>query len=226
MKLQLLHGPANSSSRKKLISIASGFEKSNTVIFESGTEIQTILGNLMTNSLLVEEQLFILENPSEDFTNYSLTPIPYPDKVGTSSTYSLVFWFDHEVSEKKPIYQWVKKSRGEIIFFPEGKETSIFPLLDYLAIGDKKAFLEIKKLREFEIHYIITMIFYLLRSLVVTPKNTPLFVKNKLERQRKILTLERLKRLYKDVLEIDYKLKSGLLDREQSEFLLLNLFYQ
>ena len=121
--------------------------------------------------------------------------------------------------------EWVKKN-GQILFFPEGKEVSVFPLLDHLANGDKKAFLEIKKLKNggFDIFYIITMVFYLLRNLVSTPKTAPQFVKDKLVRQRKNFSLERLTNLYKEILEIDFKIKSGLLEKDQAEFLLVNKF--
>lgn len=213
MKLLLLHGLASKASRQKLISIKDKFNKANVLVFESGVDPQTILGNLMTGSLLKEEQLFILENPEGDFINYPLNDSP--DK--------LVLWFDHEVSAKKAILEWIRKSKGEILFFPESKESSIFPFLDYLATADKKAFLEQDK-SNFDVHYTITMVYYLLRNLAVTPKNAPSFVKQKLERQRKSFSLQRLKDLYKDIIEIDFKIKSGLLETDQAKFQLINLF--
>ena len=136
MKLQLLHGPALSSSRAKLLSIKQKFDPNNVVMFDPSTSsgqgsVENIQAVLMTPSLLSEEQLIILENPDETFTDYTLYPIPY----------TLIFWFDHEVLNKKPIMEWVKKEQGELLFFPEAKEVSVFPFLDLLASGDKKAFL-------------------------------------------------------------------------------------
>ena len=95
-----------------------------------------------------------------------------------------------------------------------------------MAADNTKAFLEIKKLKMagFDIYYIMTMVFYLLRNLVASPKNAPDFVKQKLMRQRKNFNLERLIFLYKEVLQIDFKLKSGLIEVEQAEFSLVNLF--
>ena len=216
MRLLLLHGLAISSSRARLISIKQKFNTNNVITFEIGVSIQDVLGSLMTLSLLSDERLIVLENPPEDFTDYTLYPIPY----------TLIFWFDHEVSEKKPIMEWVKKSKGEILFFPESKEVSVFPFLDHLAYGDKKAFLELDRLKKagFDVHYFTTMIFYLLRNLAATPKTAPQFVRQKLERQRKNFTPDRVTKLYKYVLEIDFKLKSGLLEKEQAEFLLVNKF--
>lgn len=216
MKKQLLlHGAAINNSRSKLSEIRQKFDINNVVIFDSGSDISQILGNLITTSLLPEEKLFILENPDETFTNYSLIP----------DNYILVFWFDHELSEKKPILDYVKKN-GQVLFFPENKEVSVFPFLDYLANKDSKAFLEIQKLKKsgFDIFYLITMTFYLLRNLTTTPKTAPQFVREKLERQRKNFDLEKITKLYKNVLEIDFKLKSGLLEKPQAEFLLASKF--
>ena len=178
--------------------------------------VENIQAVLMTPSLLSEEQLIILENPDETFTDHTLYPIPY----------TLIFWFDHEVLNKKPIMEWVKKEQGELLFFPEAKEVSVFPFLDLLASGDKKAFLEMDKLKKanYDTQYFITMIFYLLRSLAVIPKNALPFVKQKLERQRKRFNLEKIENLYKDILKIDFKIKSGLMEKDQAEFLLINKF--
>lgn len=216
MKLLLLHGSAKIASRKKLIDIKQKFDTNNVIVFEEGANLQTILGSLSTPSLFSNEQLMILENPSEDFTNYQLP----------TGNYQLILWVDHEVSEKKPVMEFIKKLKGEVLFFPEAKEVSIFPFLDQLAVKDKRAFLEINKLKKagFDTQYFITMIFYLLRILAVTPKSAPAFVKNKLERQRKNFSLEKIKELYKDILEIDFKIKSGLLEKSQAEFLLVNKF--
>ncbi len=216
MMLHLLHGPAINSSRNKLWQLRSKFLADNVTVFEKGQDLGVILTCLSSQSIFDGERLVILENPPEDFTNY---PLAY-------ATYSLVLWFDHEVSEKKPVFEWLKKSKGQMLFFPEGKEVSVFPFLDYLVMGDKKAFLEIEKLKKagFDIHYLITMTFYLLRNLIATPKNAPQFVKDKLEKQRKSFTQNKVINLYRNVLEIDFKLKSGLMEKDHAEFSLVNLF--
>jgi len=216
MKLLLLHGPAINNSRLRLSAFKQKFGDSEVVVYESGAGIQEIMGGLLTVPLLSEQRLTILENPPEDLALSILD----------SGDLTLIFWFDHEVSEKSKVLDWVKKNKGEILFFPEAKEVSVFPFLDCLVVKDKKAFLEIEKLKKggFDIHYLLTMVFYLLRNLVVTPKNAPDFVKRKLIKQRAGFSREKLINLYKDVLEIDFKIKSGLLEKPQAEFLLVNKF--
>lgn len=213
-KLLLLHGPAVNNSRVKLFALRQKFDTNNVIIFDEGAKIDEILGNLNTFSLFPEEKIFILENPSEDFINY-------PQISNT-----IILWFDHTVTEKKPIMGWVKNVKGEVLFFPESKEISVFPLLDYLANKDQKAFLEIQKLKNggFDIFYFLTMTFYLLRNLVFTPKNAPTFVRQKLEKQKKNFDLQQITKLYKEMLDLDFKLKSGLLEQKQAEFLLVNKF--
>lgn len=212
--LLLLHGPAIKFSRLRLTAIKQKFVANNVVVYESGASIQEIMGGLMTIPLLVEPRLIILENPPEDIIFDSLTPGDF---------LTLLLWFDHEVGEKKPVMEWVKKSKGQIFYFPESREVSVFPFLDYLAGNDQKAYLELEKLKKagFDIQYFLTMVCYLLRTLVVTPKTAPQFVKDKLIRQRKNFSLERIIKLYQDVLEIDFKIKAGLLEKPQAEFLLV-----
>ncbi|MCR4306325.1 MAG: hypothetical protein NUV73_04560 [Candidatus Daviesbacteria bacterium] len=205
----LLHGPAINASRRKLQELKKKFSPDNIVVFEEGTALQIILGSLLTPSLFPNQQLIVLENPSEDLLNCNLSTVPC----------FLILWFDHEID--------IKRWPGfEMLFFPEAREISVFPFLDFLAAKDQKAFLEMEKLKQagFDIHYCLTMTFYLLRNLAVTPKNAQNFVREKLKRQRKNFPPERIVAFYKDLLEIDFKIKSGLLEKPQAEFLLINKF--
>lgn len=218
MTLLLLHGSATNASRKRLQELKKKFDPDNIVVFEEGTDLQIIKGSLLTSPIFSDQQLIILENPPEGLTDYTLYPAPYvsAESGKASSAYTLILWFDHEVDAKK----W---PGFEPLFFPEAKEISVFPFLDYLASKDKRALLEIEKLKQagFDIHYCLTMVFYLLRNLIATPKNAPDFVKRKLIKQRAEFDREKITRLYKDILEIDFKIKSGLLEKPQAEFLLV-----
>ncbi len=214
MRLLLLHGEAIASSRKKLLEIKQKFDSNNVVVFEKGVEVSDVSGTLQTVSIFEEERLIILENPPDDFV---FDPSPL--------IYHLVLWFDHEVPEKKPVMEWVKKE-GQILYFPEAKKTTIFSFLNKLGMKDKGAFIELNKLKKegLDTQYIIIMIFYLLRNLVVSPKGAKEFIKNKNAGMRKNFSPDELINLYKEVLEIDFKIKSGLLEKDQAQFSLINLF--
>lgn len=209
MMLLLLHGPAIEASRRKLQELKKKFNQDNVVVFEKGEDLGTILTNLQSVSFFDGERLVIVENPSDDLS--SLIP--------DSNSLKLILWFDHEVDTKK----WPE---FEPLFFPEAREVSVFPFLNYLAAKDQKAFLEIEKLKNagFDIHYFLTMVFYLLRNLVYTPKSAKDFVRKKNARMRANFSQQELVYLYKFVLETDFKIKSGFLEKPQAEFLLVNKF--
>lgn len=217
MKLVLLHGSAINASRIKLQELKNKNHPDNVLVFAKGESVETVLINLQSVSLFEGERLIAWENPPEDLS-FDLSRV--------TSQLSFVLWFDHEISEKKPVMQWFKQNNGQILYFPEAKEPSVFPFLDLLAAKDKKAFLELTKLKSvgFDTYYFITMVFYLLRNLAVTPKNAPQFVRDKLQRQRRDFDREQIIKLYKTVLEIDFKIKSGLLEKEQADFILVNMF--
>lgn len=218
MKLHLLHGPALNSSRLKLNQIKKDFNPDNISEFGEGASIQDFLGSLQTMPMFSEERAIILENPPEELTFDS------SDSSGSSVT--LIIWFDHEVSEKKEILKSVQNLKGQILFFPEVKEISVFPLLDLLANQDKKAFLELDKLKKagFDNQYLITMVFYMLRTLVSPNKNAPDFVKKKIAIQKQNFSDSDIKNMYKYILDLDYKIKNGLIEGDQAEFSLVNGF--
>lgn len=209
MKQLLLHGPAIKASRIKLQQLKDKFHQDDIVVFDSLANIGQVMANLMEIPMFSQDRLIIWENPPEDFSYQQLL----------TTNCQLILWFDHQVDTKKwPGY--------EVMVFEESREASVFPFLDCLANKDKKALTEIKKLKDsgFDTYYFLTMVFYLLRNLVITPKNAPQFVKDKLQRQRKNFSQEEITKLYKDILEIDFKIKSGLLEKDQAEFLLISRF--
>lgn len=217
MKVVALHGPAINVSREKLIALKSKFNSQNIQVFDSGSNLKDVMGNLMTLPLIPEPRLIILENIGEDL------PL---DKLSDSDDLTLIFWFEKELGEKSNILKFVKNNKGEILNFPEGKELSVFPFLDNLGNKDKKAWLELEKLKKggADTQYLITMILYLLRSLVAPNKNAPSFVKEKIARQQRNFPENSVKDLYRFVLETDFKIKSGLIEKDQAEFLIINKF--
>lgn len=213
MKQVILHGPAVTSSRKKLLDLKQKFDPNNVVVFDSSTGSEQIIASLQTLYMFGEERLVVVENPQDDlFLNLPSTAYNLPA--------TLVVWFDHEI-KKLP-----DKKDIEILFFPEAKEISVFPFLDILANKNPEALLELRKLKKggFDSQYIITMIFYLLRSLIYIPKTSPEFVKRKVSKQRENFPQDTVRELYKYVIETDFKIKQGLIEPEHAEFLLVSKF--
>jgi DNA polymerase III delta subunit len=216
MKLILLHGNAIKASRIKMQELRNKFQTDNVMVFDSSEDLQKILTNLQSISIFEEERLIILENPSEDFANYNLS----------NATSGLILWFDRTLPEKSPLLKFVKNQKGEILFFPESREITIFPFLDSLGNRSKTAFLELDKLKKtgMDTQYIITMIFYLLRSLIVTPFKATEFVRNKNSNMRAKFKEWEIKDIYRFILEIDFKIKSGLIDLSNAELMIVDKF--
>ncbi len=217
MKVVVLHGPGKTGSRNKLLEIKQKYTDENVVVLPGGVTEMELKSALNTDSLFSEERLVIIENPSESFKLEGLS--------GAEGV-TLVIWLDKDLDARKSLFKSLKEFGAQLLNFPEAKEMSVFPFLDNLADGKKEAFLELKKLNEagYDSQYYITMIFYMLRSLVATPKNAPSFVKQKLSRQRGRFSESDLTELYKFVLETDFKIKSGLIENDQAQFLLVNRF--
>jgi hypothetical protein len=216
MKLHLLHGPALHSSRNKLKSIKDKFSPESVLVFEEGSNPRDILGSLANLPMFEEDRLIVLENPADDL---ELVAENFSNVV-------LALWFDKELTSKSRILKFVSEKKGEILFFDERREISVFPFLDFLANKDPKAYIELRKLKSagFEIQYFITMVLYLLRSLAVTPRNAPDFIKRKLATQRTNFNQQEIIGKYHFVLELDSKIKNGLVEVSNAEVLLVNSF--
>ena len=131
MKLLLLHGPAIETSRRKLQELKKQFNLDSVVVFDSEASAGQVVADFLTVPMFSEKRLIIWENPSEVFT----LPTTNDQLPAT-----MVLWFDREVDVKKwPGY--------EPLFFPEAKEVSVCPFLDFLAAKDQKAFLEMEKFK-------------------------------------------------------------------------------
>lgn len=213
--LVLLHGPANVASRSYLANFKTKFVSVDIVVFEKGANVEDIKTSLQSISFLSAERLIVIENPSESFSIEGLV----------DSSVTAIIWFDHEIKKEKQILQYIQEN-GEVVYFSESKEVTVFSFLDLLGAKNNKAFVELQRLKKagFDTVYLITMILYLLRSLSVEKGNAPRFVQEKIERQKKNFSQAEIIRLYEQVLCLDYKVKTGEIEKDQAEFSLVSEF--
>ncbi len=216
MKQLLLHGPAKTASRAKLIQLKSEFDADSISTFDESVGNSVIIAAWQTGSMFGEERTIILENP-----DLELDVTPAFDLV------NLLVWIDKDAS-KSAIYKSFLNSQKTVMFFPETQEVTVFPWLDLLGNRDKRAFVEIEKLKKngFDIYYFLTMAFYLLRNLTVMPSKLSAFQREKLKKQRTKFGPDELVKIYQALLELEYKLKSGLIEKSQAEFVLVNQFME
>ncbi len=203
MNLIFLHGPAISASRAHLSRLKAGFNVDNILVLEKNTSIGSLILAVSNNSLFAQERLVIIENPGDDL---ALDNLVIPEEV------SLVLWADHEVSQTKQVMKSIRALKGQITYYSEAKETSIFPLLDLLAARSNRAYIELAKIKQagFDLQYIIVMALYLLRK--------------ELKLSQSHFSREEIIEFYRLILEIDFRFKSGLLDADEAEFELIKIF--
>lgn len=163
--------------------------------------------NLSGGGLFDEKRLVILEDVD---MGVSLDDIP------DSLNLTVVLKFLKPLPATSNILKWVMQKKGLIFNLTEKNEVSIFPFLD--ALVEKRAERVLpqldKLLRDFGGQYLLTMITFALRRLVATPKTLPPFVLNKIVSQKRSFTMDKIKNLYRECLETDFKVKSGKIDEK------------
>ena len=178
----------------------------------SQKEIDLLSGQ---SSLFSEKRLIIIDNPAE----FSF------EKLNGDENLSLILKFSKTLPSSSLIIKNSLKYSPQITAFPEEKEQTIFPFLDNLAEKNPKGLLSLEALmREYGSQYLLTMIAFLLRRFVVTPKKLPEFVLKKIANQRKNFSPERIKELYLKTIETDFKIKSGILEEAMAVKLLTQEF--
>jgi hypothetical protein len=120
--------------------------------------------------------------------------------------------FTKQLEKSSPILKKAADIKAEIISFEDRNQNSIFPFLDLLGNLNPKAFTEFEKnYQEFGGQYLITMIAYFLRRMVLL-KTASDFMKTKITQQKKNFPEERIKILYRELILTDYNVKKGLTD--------------
>ncbi len=214
MNLLILYGNGLVAMQEKITSVKKNFDLT-SIVEISGKELsfnQAVL-NLSTPTLFSDKRLIILENFDETIQL---------DKIPDDDSLTVVIKFAKSIPSSSQLFSQAAKLKAQIIFFNEEKEISIFPFLDYLTNKDAKAltFLD-KLLKEYGSQYILTMLFYMLRRLVLTPKNTSTFNLKKIEKGKINFPKDKMAYFYQEIITTDFKIKSGLMDEKQGLNLLV-----
>lgn len=212
MKLIIFHGPGVVAMNEQVIAVKKQFDPLTTVELGKGATFESISTQTRSNPLFSQKRLLILNDIDHTDFNSSdddLTILLISPKLLTAS-----------------LLQSFAKYTPRIVSFPEEKELSIFPFLDKLAEKDPIALADFEALFDkFGSQYILTMLVYLLRRNILT-KKLPSFVAKKLSKQKKNFNLEKIKAYYLNILETDYKIKSGLTSEKEATFHLVHSFLQ
>lgn len=209
MKLILVHGNFQDALLKKVSQIKGGFDPL------SVTQISGETGsNLSSPSMFSEERLVILENPDLNSVEKILKE--------KSEYLTVLVKFSKSLDKSSAILKNVAAARGEIFSFEEGNQASIFPFLDMLGTRNSNAFKEFEKnYQEFGGQYLLTMIAYFLRRMTAKPKSGSDFMRQKIETQKRNFSLGKIRELYKEIIETDFKIKRGLIEERLGVTLLV-----
>ncbi|MBI2594061.1 hypothetical protein HYW44_05475 [Candidatus Daviesbacteria bacterium] len=203
MKLILVHGNFQPGVLKKVAEIKTGFDPlSITESFEADLGL-----NFSSPSLFSDKRLVILENPDMKILEESLSQ--------ANPGLTVLVKFSKALEKSSAILKRVIEAKGEVFIFEESSQTSIFPFLDMLGNLNKKAYMELEKnYTEFGGQYILSMLAYFLRRMVQKPKTESGFIRQKIEAQKKNFRAERIIKLYRDLIETDFKIKQGLIEEK------------
>lgn len=210
MNLILLHG----NFQDALINKASQIKKTFAAL--AITEISGAASNIdfSSQSLFSEKRLVLLENPDIKTVEKAIEEKD-PDLT-------ILIKFSKSLEKTSPILKAILKVKGEVLSFDETNQTSIFPLLDLLGNKNKRAYQEFEKnYVEFGGQYMLTMLAYFLRRMVAKPKTGSDFMRQKIQSQKQNFNSDRIKKLYRAILDTDFQIKQGLIDERLGVTLLI-----
>lgn len=201
MKVALLYGPGEVGKRDQLVEFKSAF-KGEVVVIDLKTQSLAELDNILHAISLFDTaaRLIVAENTPESL---DLT------KIQNALADGLVLLAGNLKSSSK-LLESAKEVNAKIYSFEGEKEVTAFAFLDMLIEKDKGAFRELEKLfNEFGGVYILMMIAYGLRRNIL-PLPSSSFAAGKITRQRVNFSMDDWQRLYKMVLDTEYRIKSGV----------------
>lgn len=203
MKLILLHGSLQDAVIKKANQIKKEFNPlSVTEISDAGSGF-----HLSSPSLFSEKRLVILENPD----------IKAVEKAAQEKDPDLtvLFKLSKTLEKSSAVLKKVIEMEGEVFNFDEASQTPIFPFLDMLGTKNKNSLREFEKnYPDFGGQYLLTMLAYFLRRMIQKPKSSSDFTRQKIAAQKRNFSLEKIKDLYKEIIETDFKIKQGLIEEK------------
>lgn len=215
-KIIIIHGNGITAQTAKVLEIKKGFDPLSVqeINGRNFSWSDTIL-ELSTPQLFSKERLVILEEFGDKEIDLSLLP--------KDGDLTLILRFLQPLTASSPFIKKAQSLKLAVLAFNENDEKAVFPFLDQLAAKDQRALLSLDKLlAEYGGQYLLTMLFYLFRRMLIKPGgNLPAFVVKKIVAQSKNFSLDKLRELLKVALETDFKIKTGLVEEKLGMTLLV-----
>lgn len=201
MKLTLLYGTDQVAIANTLLRIRSDHPSAEVIELE-GAKISTpeLKAALGTQGLFGSDRLVLVHKPSEEL---NLTGLEFGET-------SLVFISEKELKADSALVLSTKPLHPQVINCNIIQAVTAFPFLDLLFQKNPKVYIELEKLlAEFGTQYVLTMIGYGLRRLILPSKSSSDFMHKKLDTQKRIFPEEVRAYYYRELLETDFEIKQG-----------------
>ncbi len=217
MRVIILDGDNAVIKRQKLSDIKSSFEREAISQFSlKTTSFEQLLMELRTPSFFSDKRLVIAEDVDEKKIDLG--------RLEKDEAVTLVLLINKEVSATalNKLKGEVGKIKLELVSFAQPQDKSIFQFLDL--IGDKKvqALGEVEKLYgQFGGQYLLTMLIYFLRRMILPGKGGSGFMADKIKRQKSNFSQDALQSYYKLVLETEFLIKTGKVEEKTALLLLV-----
>lgn len=214
----VMHGDGLSSISEKISLYKKNFEPL-AVSFISGKDFsfEEAVVKFSTPGLFSEKRLIILED-FDSGSKFDLAKLP------ADMDLTVIFKFTKQLPQNSLLLKQATQVKAQLILLKEQDDKTIFPFLDALAEKKKREsyILFEENFGLFGGQYLLTMIFYLLRRLIMKPKSLPSFILQKVERQKRNFNKEKIREIYLSALETDFRIKSGLVEERIGLTLLLD----
>ena len=214
MNLVIIHGDNAVLLGKKLSELKARFDREAISQYSlKSISFDQLLIEVSTPSLFSEKRLVIVEDVDEKKVDL--------EKLKDDADTTIVLCFSKELTVGSQILKMATPKKAQVFAFSQPQDKLVFQFLDL--IGDKNS----RALGDFELlypqfggQYLLTMLLYMLRRMIVPAKNTSFNV-TKTERQKRNFPDERIKDFYAQILETDFLIKSGKSDEKTALFLLV-----
>lgn len=205
MPILVYHGNGLTAISNAISKIKSGFQgEAINEMNGKNSSIDQVRIAAATPGLFADSRLLVLENFTEkvDISDLSDDPLV-----------TIIFRFNKPLPAASVFLKSAKLIKAQIQEFSEADEISIFPFLDLLGERKNAALVQFERVyTEYGGQYILTMLYYFYRRMIVVPKKTPAFALQKLDRQKRNFPPEKITELFFHTLETDFKIKSGFIE--------------
>ena len=214
MNLVIIHGDNAVLLGKKLSELKARFDSEAISHYSlKSLSFDQLLIEIGTPSLFSEKRLVIVEDSDEKKIDL--------EKFKPDTDTTIVLCFGKELTSSSSLLQAAGRIKAQIFAFSQPQDKSVFQFLDLIGDKNPKALGALELLySQFGGQYLITMLLYMLRRMIIPAKNAG-FAATKTERQRQNFTDAMIIDFYAQILETDFLIKSGKADEKTALLLLV-----